>query len=67
MVFVMNSDSEPQNEPVSAGADEPKTDDTDQRDARQGDPDQLPDGSASDGADSQDGADTASGGGADDE
>ncbi|GAA1000447.1 hypothetical protein [Subtercola frigoramans] len=63
----MNADSEAQYEPAMAGTDEPRHDDTDQPDARRGDPDQLPDGSASDANNSEDGVDTASGGGADDE
>lgn len=51
-----------------AGADETTPDDDAQaRDTRSGDAEQLPDGSGSDGSDSEDGEDTVSGGGADDE
>ncbi|MDF2443729.1 MAG: hypothetical protein JWR01_1932 [Subtercola sp.] len=51
-----------------AGAEETNADgNTSEKDPRRGDPDELPDGSGSDGSDSEDGEDTVSGGGADDE
>ncbi|PPF77547.1 hypothetical protein C5B96_15605 [Subtercola sp. Z020] len=59
---------ETQDAPIMAGADETTPDDDAQaRDTRSGDAEQLPDGSGSDGSDSEDGEDTVSGGGADDE